>query len=375
MTPAVRRHWENCITHLDGDVRGFVADYFGEAHRRCFLVAGAGFDPRAVAVASMLSEVMGPRLNGLLLRENRGGPAASLREAALGHQAVLCHLMPEATVLEVEIFAADGATVSGIRTVERLSGRRWPEDATDVVLDLSALSIGTSFPAAKYLLEECEQRGVAFHLMVTSDPDLDDRIFAEPADNPAPVRGYAEPPAGEGEADLPVARIWLPHLAPRRGTALRKVRSSIADIYKTCPVLPFPARNPRRPDELVTEFAQELREEWQVDPRDVVHASERNPLDTFRTLTTLKSRLDRAMQDIYRPQLVLTPVGSKILAAGALMAAIRHSLAVQHVETLRFDFDPFVAAAPAYGPERIAHVWLHGHVYDAYPDEPSQWNS
>ena len=97
--------------------------------------------------------------------------------------------------------------------------------------------------------------------------------------------------------------------------------------------------------------------------------SERNPLDTYRTVSTLKQRYDATFADVYTPQIILSPVGSKVMAAGALMAAIEHNLVVRHVESLRYELDSGAADASA-GPDMIVHVWLHGPVYAGYFPPP-----
>jgi hypothetical protein len=200
--------------------------------------------------------------------------------------------------------------------------------------------------------------------MVGSNPELDARIIDEPSPQAVTVRGFSG--RSLASAELPVARVWLPHLAPAKRATLAKIRAQIEGVYKICPVLPFPARDPRRADALIAEYQSELLDEWEVDGRDLIYVSERNPLDAFRTISTLKARYDRTVEEVYTPQLVLSPVGSKVMAAGALMAAIEHELVVQHVETLRYEFNPQVASGGSDLRDMIVHVWLHGPVYSGY---------
>src|SRR3546814_19066950 len=84
--------------------------------------------------------------------------------------------------------------------------------------------------------------------MIASNPGLDDAIASEPGDRPIAVRGFAGD--GDLDEDLDVARIWVPQLARGRSAALAAIGRSIAKIYKICPVVPFPARDPRRADAL-----------------------------------------------------------------------------------------------------------------------------
>ena len=73
---------------------------------------------------------------------------------------------------------------------------------------------------------------------------------------------------------------------------------------------------------------------------------------------------------VYVPQLILSPLGSKVMAAGAMMAAIEHELTVQYVETLRYDFDCTAGADESDAREMIVHIWLHGPVYAGYHQRP-----
>ncbi len=362
----MRPHWDNCITHFDDAVDSFVVAYFAGEGRTCLLLAGAGFDPRARIVAQRLSAAMGNRLEALFIREDRLDVAEDLKDAAAANEQALRELVPRCDVQHISVFAEDLAPVGGARISRLLNQREWPQ-VTDVVLDLSALSVGIGFPAAKLLLEKCESLPqVSFHLMVTSNPELDARIIGEPSAGAVTIRGFA----GEAvaSAELPLAQVWLPQLAPRKQLVLQKINGG-GSGYKVCPILPFPARDPRRADALLAEYEPELRNEWQVDSRDLIYVSERNPLDTYRTVSTLKQRYDATFADVYTPQIILSPVGSKVMAAGALMAAIEHNLVVRHVESLRYELDSGAADASA-GPDMIVHVWLHGPVYAGYFPPP-----
>ena len=355
-----RLHWQNCVAHFDSQVGEFVASYFGDDQRRCLLVAAAGFDPRSRQIATLLAAVMGDRLEGLFIREERGTPDAGLVAAAEANVAALCGTVPESQVESVAIFGNDNAPIAGARIAAVIAGYSIPDDITDIVLDMTALSIGIGFPAAKLLLEYAEQRDIAFHIMIASNPELDDAITSEPGDRPISVRGFAG--VDQSGSELDVARIWVPQLARGRSTALNDIGRLVGDTYKICPVVPFPARDPRRADALIAEYETQLMDEWQVDPRDLVYVSEHNPLDCYRTLSTLKARYDETVDQVFVPAIILSPIGSRVMAAGALMAALEHDLPVQYIETVRYDFDPNKAPAEAT-PDLIVHLLLSGPAY------------
>lgn len=359
-----RDHWSNCITHHDAEVRDFVRVYFGEKRRRCLLVAAAGFDPRSRIIAKMLAETLGDRLGAVFIREERGSPDASLRDDADANEAALREIVANSRVERVEIFGDDGAAVGGSRVAAMLGGVMIDPGITDIVLDMSALSIGIGFPVAKLLLDDCEQvADRAFHILIVSNPELDDCISSEPAERAMSVRGFSG--LGRLPQTLEAAKIWIPQLAKGRRAALTNISLAVGDCYKICPVLPFPARDPRRADALIGEYENELVNEWQVDPRDIVYVSERNPLDSFRTISMLKERYDRTVEGTYEPHMILSPIGSKVMAAGALMAAIEHDLAVHYIETVRYEFDG--SARSAESPDDfMVHLLLSGPAYGDY---------
>jgi hypothetical protein len=357
----MRPHWHNCITHRNTRVDEFVGDYFRQPHRRCLLVGGAGFDPRALHVPRLLESVLGVRLSAFMIREERGNPTQSLQNRADTNERDLRSLIAGCSVTRVQIFADDGAPVGGARIAAELRNLVLPPDLTDIILDMSALSIGIGFPAARFLLDYSEQHpDLSFHLMITSNPALDARISSEPDDRVMSVRGYAGalPPR-----ILPIAQIWLPQLAHGRAAALTSIRASLEGVYRTCPMLPFPAEDPRRADELITEYGAELRDDWEVHEGDLIYASEHNPLDSYRTISALKRRYDEVVEEVYEPQLILSPVGSKVMAAGAMMAAIEHDLPVHYVETVRYDLPPSAGGEGTASADQIVHVWLDGPIY------------
>lgn len=361
----MRAHWHTCITHFDDKLDAFIAEYLSDQSRHCLLFGGAGFDPRSRQIATKLHAALGARLHGFLVREERGDPAQHLRDKADENERELRKLIPSAYVANVLMFDPnDRAPVGGQKILEELGKFTWPNGVTDVVLDFSALSTGIAFPMARLLLETIEKlKDVSFHIMTSSNPELDMRIVGEPHSTPTFVRGF--PALAPQSLDKEVAKIWLPQLASGRMPIFEKIKRDFAKAYRICPILPFPAGNPRRSDGLIAEFL-EMLVEMSVDPRDHIYVSERNPLDSYRKLTMLKQRYDKTVEGVFVPELVLSPVGSKVMAIGALMAAIEHELPVQHVENIRYDYDPTRDEGGGVAKDMQVHVWLHGPIYAGY---------
>ncbi|MBK7760026.1 MAG: hypothetical protein IPI35_27200 [Deltaproteobacteria bacterium] len=136
------------------------------------------------------------------------------------------------------------------------------------------------------------------------------------------------------------------------------------------PILPFPAHNPRLPDMLVAEFFGKLKE-WGVRQPDLAYAAEDDPLDLYRQLVRLYDLRERVFAPGRPSQVVLSPLGSKLLAVGAMMAAIERDMPVLYVEAPDFRASPKAMDSRAYTRDDIVHLWLAGEAYPAREYQPS----
>ena len=183
------RRWDPCVAHRGKEVDGFLADYFAQSDRHVLLIAGAGFDPRSCAVATRLAAT-GMAIRAILIRENRPNPPQVQVERASANTTALLAAIDERHVVPVEIFGPDGAVVGG-RNIVNVLGRQSFAGVTDVVVDVSALSVGTSFPIIRYFVERIGRgKGPAnLHVFVAHDPRLDADIRSVPSDAPAAFLG------------------------------------------------------------------------------------------------------------------------------------------------------------------------------------------
>ena len=356
---SLQRRWDPCIAHRGSEVDAFITGYFAQPHRSALLVAGAGFDPRARAVADKLSGA-NANVSALLIKELR--PSAPPDQSARAHANTtgLVNLLSRHALLPIDIFGPDGAVVGGRNVVKALSTR--PMDCvTDVIVDVSALSVGTSFPIIRYFFERAvSDRGPPnLHLFVTHDPSLDGGIRSISGDSPGYIHGFRGNSTLSGAADS--ARLWLPQLSSGRRQALERLYEFV-EPHDTCPILPFPARQPRLGDILAEEYITEFEDAWSVDTRNIMYADEGDPLDLYRTILRLGDFRQQVFAESGGSMLVLSPLGSKVMALGALMAALERDLPVAHIEPIAYRIADSLPATIDH-PD-IIHVWLEG---DAYP--------
>lgn len=363
----VRPRWERCIHHRGKDAQDFVDEYFGQDDRKVLLVGGAGFDPRSRSVPKHLSSVCGDRLSGLLIREERPNATGELRSRANANDAGIRKTIPSADIFPVEVFGIDNAPVGGRRATQMLHERMKLDEMTDVVLDCSALSSGVLFPIARYCFEATKKLGIEknFHIMVVDDPETDAAIESTSCGKASPFHTF-----GGGltlDRNDSAARLWLPQL----GTGCHEILKLIfADVSPdaVCPIIPFPSTNPRVGDALIEEYGQlfeavsdPMTPTWNVDARDIVYTHERSPLDLYRSVLRIADARERVFAQTGGSQLILSPLGSKAVAIGLLMAAIERDFAVVSVETIEYKLNGSDNAVAERG--ELVHVWMHGEAY------------
>lgn len=359
--------WDPCISHRDQYAYDFIARFFADPARETLLVCGAGFDPRATKTAQLLHAAAGARLKAHFIREDRPRPDANLLAAADANEASLRALIVRNELHHVSIFSDDEKTVVAGRRIVDIVRKCALDCVTDIVVDLSALSTGVSFPLIRYLYSQAGiQPGFPnVHVMVLTSTWVDDAVQTQLMDRHQHVPGFGE---DLGLADgVRKPKLWLPQLAKRAVPALELIHRAF-DFDEICPIVPFPARGCRAVEELVEVYRRQITESWVVDDRDFLYAAEDDPLDLYRTILRIDT-LRRATYDIEGGSLtVLSPLGTKAMALGALLAALDRDLPIVYVEAQRYK----MAHDPAVEPYGLVHLWLTG---QAYPKDGSAFVS
>ena len=80
------RRWEPCVYHRGVHADSFLREYLTQKDRCLLLIAGAGFDPRSVRVASLLPDNLRKSTQVILIREERPNPAPNLIDRAVRHR-------------------------------------------------------------------------------------------------------------------------------------------------------------------------------------------------------------------------------------------------------------------------------------------------
>lgn len=360
----VVRRWDPCVYHRGKCAETFCDEYFGLADRRILLVAGAGFDPRSPRSAQLIGSAASCRVEGLFLREERASPDAHLVEWADANEAKILAAIPNSRVEMCEVFAQDGAVIGGRRAM-RILRELSLSNYTDVVADMSALSVGISFPILRYLLEWAAASDDApnVHALVHDHAETDGSIRSRPCDRTGPVQGFQG--SLKTDAAASAIKMWVPQLIEGKGPILEMIYKYV-EPHDVCPVLPFPSADPRRCDSLFEHFRNEFESVWEVDSRSVLYADEGNPLDLYRTILRIDDERQRVFREVGGSMVVLSPLGNKAMALGCLMAAVERDFPVVYVESIGYTVSPNGDGKLPEPSAELVHVWLAG---EAYPIE------
>lgn len=357
------------MTHWD-DPLLLCEETFDEAWSRpsddpVLVVVGSGFDPRGTVVLERLISAVNRRLDGLIIELPEDATDLDVRQLALRNQARIEELIKstggQLTIQELPDFHDS-------RSLGRLISRHFLESDilnaySEVMLEISAMPRSIFFPLIRgvlelaHLPEDRPQKWTGdFHVAVCENPDVDKSILEEGTTPMAPIGGF-----GGVHGDAPATTIWVPVLGERAASRVARLYDEL-NPDETCPVLPWPSRDPRRADQLALEHRRLLFEEIRIEPRNMIYAAERNPFDLYRTLGHLYERYERSLKPLGQVAMVLSSHSSKLLSVGVLLTAYAHDLQVQHVSPGRYGLHDDADETLRDGDE-IYDLWLTGEPY------------
>jgi hypothetical protein len=354
---------------LDEEFEAFWSERAKDSKVRVLLILGLGFDPRCLEALKALSGVgLGNRLGYIALR--------LLARAALGDAGLATEQLSKANGEELERIAgcrreaiydvathdAEGHNVAGRTTLSEMSKASTILGSyTDVVVDISGMPRGVFFPLLAYLLRLADKSTFKnLHVTVVEDPVLDARISGREYGQADFLHTFRL----QGDNKL----VWLPVVGANEGARLEKVHNKLKGAcIEICPIVPFPARSLRRVDDIVLRHSELLFEGFLVAHENLLLCDERTPFDVYRKILDVeeyyRSRLG-AIQGMGAVTTVVSPLSSKTLSLGMLLAAVERSLPVCHLEPGTYQVDTDEAERLVGNSARAPiEIWLAGEPY------------
>ena len=327
--------WDPYVLAHGQEFNAFWSDHLSARERHLLLIAGRGFDIRALDVSKAILDVGGAGRRDLcLLRFDDGLPDSDQsRQMTSKNEAGYRDMFSGRTITEIKIALGNTTrpTATSRNTKQGLRSRDAFKSYSDVVLDISAMPRVVALTAIGQLvalldaMATQDQIHVNLHV-TTAESIVSDRLASTGSlsDVVTNIVGFSGSLNAGANEFLP--RVWFPILGENQGARLQLIREELRPD-EICPVIPFPSREPRRGDEIIESYRQILFDDFQVQPRNIVHACEFNPFEAYKQLFGAIDRYRSALRELGGCKAYVSPLSSKLLSVGALLACYDHKSA------------------------------------------------
>lgn len=378
--------WWNPYNLFRGqDFPEFWSTHVGSKRNLLFIV-GRGFDPRVLGPLGKIIDLAPAVPRRCIAVEmaaafDNDARAEELREA---NDAGLNKLFPSGLLEVRNLIPSDP---DGIRSVARATVQMFadivatPGAFTDIILDISTLPRLVYLTLLNQLLSTLVEPGspaplasaTNLHVVYAEAPAIDDAIVKSEVDvELAPLLNLGV--RLDEEASLQWPKIWFPVLAENVAGQLDRINTHITPD-DVCPVLPIQSSDARRGDNIIRDLGELIFDRLDVDPRDIIYATEWNPFQLYRSLLETMARYEKSLRPFGGARFILSPLSSKSLSIGCLLAAFekrmrgdmsRMRIGMAHIETRRYEAANLVPDAPFLQSAALivpTSLWLTGECY------------
>lgn len=365
------RKWDDAVHFKPPQFADLWAERLRQ-RRELFFIGGLGWDPRMTALAAAIKELRGEGLRYFhLINYKPFSSFTSPQKVYIDrNRQVLDELTKNwADLSEVPINTRrEGNLYIGDEQISQFYKDLDISPYSDILVDVSSLPKSIYFTLLLILTKKCRETNGQKNLHVIACQDVDlDRQITETADDTRLLKGFKGKLKRLGEHEVPV--IWAPLLARNSSVALNRLHDEISptDVY---PVLPFPSRNPREDDDLLIEYRDVFRSEWNLNPMNMIYVAEDDPLDVYRSLLSLFQQQEEALDPLGGVLMVVSALSSKLSSIGAFMAAFDGSMSVAHAigrhdPPQDFDFRFWESSQLSQFKANLHSVWLTGEPYES----------
>lgn len=364
----------------DEDLDKMMDKHFN-SDSRVLLVMGKGFDVRMnVFLKRLVDRKRSDNITCLLINFDEGKHSSShqYRHLVDANMAEVTSLLPKKQIINASIQLWKQSGRKNRRVGDRKAANLIDDikvvDYTDIIVDISALPRGIYFSLLGKLLTYIDRlaEGIPVpNLMVAvaENPELDMNIHEEGVDEDLNFLhgfgGEIDLSSSEGTAPL----IWLPILGEDKLLHLQKAYSHLKP-GEICPILPFPSRNPRRPDALTMAYHELLFDELRIEPQNIMYVPEQNPFEAYKILYTTIENYNISLKVLNGCKAVLSTFSSKLLSIGTLLAAYELKekgigVGVLNVDSHGYKISPDADLKRLKQESKLFVTWLTGKPYIA----------
>jgi hypothetical protein len=311
----------------------FWKEQLRSADTKVCVITGIGFDPRCRAAIEHLLRVCKPSQVAVLgLRFKTAldaiEPVRLLNEYAEANQKAIdesgCQQvgMGDVQLQDENRFSAGGP--SALRFVSKHLEQLGKFH--HVIVDISGMPRSVFYPVISYLCARSDQGLLNnLHVTVAESSELDSKIILSEFGGADYIHTFRLTDKKK--------LVWLPIIGGRERDRILKIHNQIKDdCLEIVPILPFPATPLRKPDEVLISNSEVLFQELAITDSNILLCSETNPFDIYRKIVSLHDYYTDKLSALGGVATVVSPLSSKLLSLGALLAAIERRLPVSYVE-------------------------------------------
>jgi hypothetical protein len=372
--------WDPYLLIKNGEYNSFWKNHLKNEKGKVLFIMGKGFDLRMNLALQRICETNpNCKIECLLIEfdEGKNSPSIKYKDFVAANIEELKEIINghgEIKNKKINLWINDHGKKRRISSREAsniFNDFKSLQEFTDIIVDVSSLPRGIYFSLIGKLL----------YLLDKNDPTSKINFFILAAENAAMDSLIKETGIDEDidyltgfggridlETDSPI--IWFPILGEDKKAYIQRAYTFI-NPSELCPILPFPAKNPRRGDKLIADYHDLLFDELRVEAQNIMYVSEQNPFDTYRKLSQVIKHYKRSMQVLGDCKTAISTFSSKLLSIGALIAAYEFNycdpplkgVGVVNVDCLGYEIDNLELFKNLKSESELFVIWLAGYPY------------
>jgi hypothetical protein len=321
-----------------------IKEHYNKFKGNCYFILGKGFDPRMIIGLSLISETLN-NYDVLLINFSSKNDNSPLYQEKMATE----------NIKKLKSIAPNYKELKNPNDIDLLiffkNNLIIPEKYNRIIIDISSMPQNIYYNIIKLILkfvnsQKQKQHKVKFDIIVCENSILDDAIFPVDLDTVASYLVGFDTYYNSLEAEINIIPVWFPLLGKSCQDEELKKLHNMLQPKETCPVLPFPSRNPRRSDEILSNFGERLFLDFKIEKRNIIYVAEQNVLDTYNKLHNAISYYNEVLTEIGKPKFFVSTGSSKLICLGTLLV---------HLELSESENNPRIS---------FAHVKSGGYKYD-----------
>lgn len=294
-----------------------IEEYYAENDLKTLYILSRGFDPRmcesVVKLQNSISE-----MDIILLRNEEGYHSSSekYRNLVDNNLRILKELKCKIDDLNIK---SNAHLFPLLR--EKFDFSQLSSEYGRIIIDISSMPQSIFINLINYMIKESGKQGtIKLDIITCENSELDDAIVPTGLSDSAKSLIGFDTFSSDLESDENPIPVLIPLLGKSCKEELERLFSSLSPI-EICPVLPFPSKNPRRSDEILSTLGRSLFESFSVNTSNIVYVAEQNVFDVYIKLFETIKHYQKVLSIIGNPRFYISIGSSKLIGLGALLAS------------------------------------------------------